>query len=617
MDYCEKQMKRAMALSIQDQYMPSANETSSSSTYTSASIETKRDLKRPRIETTDDFERRRKKLKDEIHNRDPAEKMRKMLQDKERRARNDVKQPLKYKGGALRLTRTPGRGAKNTVSLDNLIHPNELCAAFVFSFFIENDLLFPYFPFEKGVGTRPRPQVDVYVGRDLSLDGHGKVFAGFKTKRPKGRAEFIRVAEAAKKGYADEYGVNFQAFYPYMTSGCAHTKMMVLIYPDFLRLVITSANLMECDVVDGDNTWFIQDFPRLSDAAANDYESTRFEACLIQHLKDLECPARFIQLYLKKRSFDFSEAKVYLVTSKPGSFSEEQADKYGQLRLRKIVRNKILKRYSADKIPDMAFEVCVGSVGHLEIEGVVQDLLESCAGDRQESVEDEPALKMVFPTRDDVEKSNAKAAGNISSHIDWKSLAEHGAEYLQTVFHHYHSKDPGCLFHMKSILALHADDPKKTPIYMYMGSANFSTAAWGRVFPDLRIDSEANGHPLRLAKISNFECGIVVKGAHITSMLDTDNWEDIVPYQRPSEKNRYKEGERPYKVSKKELGLDEKEFLADDDEVESDGAMETDCESYDSDAEYANEQEDDRLPERALRSMMKFFKGHFDRGWTS
>lgn len=67
-----------------------------------------------------------------------------MLADLERRVRKDMKRPLKYKGGALRLTRTPGRhGAKNAVSLDNLIHPNELCAAFVFSFFIDNDLLFP------------------------------------------------------------------------------------------------------------------------------------------------------------------------------------------------------------------------------------------------------------------------------------------------------------------------------------------------------------------------------------------------------------------------------------------------------------------------------------------
>jgi hypothetical protein len=28
-----------------------------------------------------------------------------------------------------------------------------------------------------------------------------------------------------------------------MGSGCAHSKIMVLIYPDFLRVVITSANL--------------------------------------------------------------------------------------------------------------------------------------------------------------------------------------------------------------------------------------------------------------------------------------------------------------------------------------------------------------------------------------
>jgi hypothetical protein len=77
--------------------------------------------------------------------------------------------------------------------------------------------------------------------------------------------------------------------------------------------------------------------------------------------------------------------------------------------------------------------------------------------------------------------SLSQGATNISCHIDWKSLASKSAEYLQQVFYHYHSKDARHLFHLKSILALRADAPTETPLYMYMGSANFSAGAWGRL----------------------------------------------------------------------------------------------------------------------------------------
>lgn len=89
---------------------------------------------------------------------------------------------------------------------------------------------------------------------------------------------------------------------------------------------------------------------------------------------------------------------------------------------------------------------------------------------------------------------------------------------------------------MKSILALHADAPKRTPLYMYMGSANFSAAAWGTVMPELRNGVVAKTLAIkRLAGVKNFECGVVIRGRDIAGMLETGNWEDIVPYVRPKE----------------------------------------------------------------------------------
>ncbi|KAJ7611404.1 tyrosyl-DNA phosphodiesterase-domain-containing protein [Mycena polygramma] len=535
------ELQLALALSLEDQNVePSASKFGSGGQSTT-SKNTKRRLSDASIE-----EQRWKKKRD-LHNEGLAAKVR-LFQEDLKKAATRPKLDMKYAGGALRLTRTRGRGragTPNTVSLEDLIHPDDLSSAFVFSYCIENDLLFEYFPFK--TSANPRPYVQVYVGRDISLDSVGKQFAGFTKKRPTKDADFDRVVGCAQAGYREVYGENFHAFYPKLKNGCAHTKMMVLIYPDFLRLVITSANLMALDVILGDNMWFIQDFPRV--AAGAKYAQTDFETHLSRHVEALKCPADFLEMYLTPGVFDFSAVKVHLVTSIPGSRSGMEAVEYGQLRLRHVVRQEILKRYTKTKLPRMFFEVCVGSVGHLENEGVVTNLLESCAGNRQKSIEGQPALKLVFPTSADVEKTDLgkDGASNISSHIKWRNLAEKSAEYLTTIFYHYRSKDPGCLFHMKSILALHADAPERTPLYMYMGSANFSASAWGNVMPELRDKVVADTlQTERLEGIANFECGVVIKGEDIAGMLETGIWEDIVPYVRPTEADRYKEDERPF-----------------------------------------------------------------------
>ncbi|KAJ6511854.1 hypothetical protein DFH09DRAFT_1100151 [Mycena vulgaris] len=439
-----------------------------------------------------------------------------MIEEKRRNKEKPLKLiPMKYVGGALRLTRTPGRTALNTVSLQDLIHPHHLCSAFVFSFFIENDHLFQHFPF---LPTTYRPHCPIYVGRDLSQDTVGKQFGNLKTVRPKSSAEWDNVVEIAQEEYSKLYGTNFYAFYPHMSGGCAHSKLIILVYPEFLRL---GHHLRESD------------FPRLSKDAADGYTETSFEKELRQHLDDLECPAAFRDMHMKPGVpvFDFSAAKVYLVTSRPGSYSGENASKYGQLRLRRVVRNKILKYFP--EVPKMAFEVTSSS--HAPA---------AC----QNSEQGEPALKMVFPTYADVQNSNLKMVGNISSHINWKNLEENSAEYLKDIFYHYRSKDAGCLFHMKSILALDAEAPPTAPpLYLYVGSANFSASAWGTVRPAL-VKHLGGDAPLRLERVTNFECGVVVKGGVIAGMLETADWQDIVPYVRPSAANKYKEYERPFKA---------------------------------------------------------------------
>lgn len=63
-----------------------------------------------------------------------------------------------------------------------------------------------------------------------------------------------------------------------------------------------------------------------------------------------------------------------------------------------------------------------------------------------------------------------------------------------------------------------------TPEFLYLGSHNFSQAAWGNPNADLRS-----------IRISNIELGVWVAGADLPSLLAPRSaWDAIVPYKRPA-----------------------------------------------------------------------------------
>lgn len=112
------------------------------------------------------------------------------------------------------------------------------------------------------------------------------------------------------------------------------------------------------------------------------------------------------------------------------------------------------------------------------------------------------------------------------------------AEDLQRLFHHYKSRDTGRLFHAKLIMALDPSDRSAYPHYLYIGSANFSKAAWGELAQDKsKTASEAAGG-MKVAAIKNFECGVFIPGTVLPSLLEagTRDWEEaVVPYLRPAQ----------------------------------------------------------------------------------
>nr|XP_020755887.1 tyrosyl-DNA phosphodiesterase 1 isoform X5 [Odocoileus virginianus texanus] len=119
--------------------------------------------------------------------------------------------------------------------------------------------------------------------------------------------------------------------------GTHHTKMMLLLYEEGLRVVIHTSNLIREDWHQKtQGIWLSPLYPRIVHGTHRSGESaTRFKADLISYL------AAYNAAPLKEwidtiQEHDLSETNVYLIASTPGRFQGNQKDNWGHFRLRKI-----------------------------------------------------------------------------------------------------------------------------------------------------------------------------------------------------------------------------------------------------------------------------------------
>jgi hypothetical protein len=220
--------------------------------------------------------------------------------------------------------------------------------------------------------------------------------------------------------HRDEYGINYHAFYPW-SSGSSHSKILALVYPEFLRIAITSCNLMNIDTRLGDNHWYIHDLPKLTDQQEG--QMSTFESDLLAHLKALGTPVEFITSIQGR--YDYSTVHVHLVSSAPGTYSGTKAQDCGLLRLRQIIRSLDLNLAQKKRQGKLQVEVCAASVGNLSARWL--DGFYDCALGRKyvEVAEDcdvPSGLKLFYPTVEDVRSADEEArhgANNIGVSISF------------------------------------------------------------------------------------------------------------------------------------------------------------------------------------------------------
>ncbi|KAI0475335.1 tyrosyl-DNA phosphodiesterase-domain-containing protein [Xylariaceae sp. FL0804] len=480
---------------------------------------------------------------------------------------------MAYPDGALRITRTPGRaGAKNCVNLGDVIHTRHLVSACIFAFFVADEELFRHLPL-----SRSSDDVPIYVGRDPNLDpmldaACNRAGVAVKERGKVTRKQLDLLRPALAELHRQSYGKNLHAFNAW-SPGSSHSKILLLVYGGFLRLVITSCNMMDADTELGDNHWYIHDLPRRRGSGASHSTPSGFEADLLAHLEALNTPAEFIDSISGR--YDYSAVKVHLVTSVPGTHAGARAEAHGLLRLRRAVRDLGLGLEERERAGRLQLEVCAASVGNLSARWLRG--FHDCALGRERLRLDEPGsggngasssssstrgvvavppdLKIFYPTVEDVRRADAdaqEAASNIGCHTrPWARAPDD----VRRLFHRYQSRDAGRLFHQKLILATdphsHDDDDDAgegegegaLPYYVYVGSANLSQSAWGALDADGRGRGREKGKGsgaaaaaacgVKLVKTANFECGVVVPGDRVPGLLEpgTAGWrEGIVPF---------------------------------------------------------------------------------------
>lgn len=131
-----------------------------------------------------------------------------------------------------------------------------------------------------------------------------------------------------------------------------------------------------------------------------------------------------------------------------------------------------------------------------------------------------PVLKIFYPSVSDVKKAHQSAqdaASNIGCHTrPWDSTPQE----IKRLFHHYESKDVGRLFHQKFILAYNPKDSEAPPYYVYIGSSNLSQSAWGALDKDNSKKSNEVTCKMKVVKLANFECGVIIPGRLIEGLLE-------------------------------------------------------------------------------------------------
>ena len=146
---------------------------------------------------------------------------------------------------------------------------------------------------------------------------------------------YLALADPSTMGSAFAYGKH-------------HAKYGLLFHERGLRVFITTANYISCDLVDLTNAVYVQDFPlQKKDNTLTVHVNTEFEDELTSFFKHLSANMKLGEetrngvnkMVSRLKDYDFSSAECDLILAVPGHHKNDHLSRYGQKRVNHILKS--------------------------------------------------------------------------------------------------------------------------------------------------------------------------------------------------------------------------------------------------------------------------------------
>ncbi|RHZ58741.1 uncharacterized protein CDV56_108042 [Aspergillus thermomutatus] len=366
------------------------------------------------------------------------------------------------------------------------------------------------------------------------------LFSKIDTKRTR----FLLVMQAkddlTKRQYEAETASmsNLRLCFPPMEGqvNCMHSKLMLLFHPGYLRIVVPTANLTPYDWGEMGGSAFLIDLPRKA-ATTSTGSKTAFQEDLVYFLRASTLHENVIS---RLDDYDFSQTShIMLAHTIGGSHTGNAWRRTGYCGLGRAVNALGLQTSKPINI-----DYVTSSVGLLTDEFLRSVYLASQGDDgttdfalrtsktfparnpndaaqlihKNTAEEWKDRFRVYFPSRTTIEQS--RGGPNCAGTICFQSKWYDNPKFPRQVLRDCKSRRPGLLMHNK-MLFVRPDEPIRLPNnsqcrgWAYVGSANLSESAWGRLVQD-RTTKQPK------LNCRNWECGVLVP------VLDTADTSDKV-----------------------------------------------------------------------------------------
>ncbi|KAI5928801.1 phospholipase D/nuclease [Camillea tinctor] len=337
------------------------------------------------------------------------------------------------------------------------------------------------------------------------------------------KTKLVCIAFASNEAQKEEMRANVPknlirfCFPPMVPYGTMHSKLQLLKYPTYLRIVVPSGNLVPYDWGETghmENMVFLIDLPRIEDQTARSYNNlTEFGEELRYFLKAQGLDESLVN---SLANYDFSETSRYRFVHTIGqSHMDEWQRTAGYCGLGRAVTSMGLNTSS-----DIKIDFVISSLGSINME-LISTLYNAAQGDnglkeygtrtaksnKKKAVADnnnsslKEKFRIYFPSHDTVAQSKGgiNAGGSICAQSKWWNATTFPREMV----HDCKSVRQGILMHNKIMFVRHAFSGKFKAAWAYVGSANLSESAWGRL-----VKNKATGQPKLNCR--NWECGVLI-----------------------------------------------------------------------------------------------------------